>query len=249
MASESLPSQDILRDISAQLRRNEILYGRRRAALIAQARDIIENLNPPSTFRYAVVLYCSMGADIVSWLQTLLDLSGIGIILSVLIDVLIIATLGSATYFLLGKSLSELREKKKNIQGSAEQLARQLSSAQKTYAGLAKTARQTRTIMAQSKKASAASRVLEESGKLRRFAQNPAGKGVLASIPGVELVPWWTLGLVSMYFDHRREYQSAARAAEEYTEYASSLIAVEDAHFELSQQELVAQAQESAKAA
>lgn len=206
-----------------------------RVATVEAAREI----SKPSIVRYGMYLSACILMDLWGAAISALNLSGIALIVTFLANIILMIFLWAFGRVLLGSRLKKVRARKKKLEDTTTGLRSDMRrlNAQfvrfRTYARgairrspqlAARVTKVTRKVVRLTKFKSVA-KVLSFFTKL--FSSSRF-KFIAEALPFVQALPWWSIGAIAGYIEHRGEYRDAQLVLATYRETHEDYIGTVD---------------------
>lgn len=214
--------------------------------LSATTISALQDIKKPSTARHSLdIALCLFVDTVVMAALTALILGGAvsagaataaGIAASVIIAFL----MWPIERLVLGKSAKKNKEQRKLLQKSIAQVKKDVEGVKDDFEKFKKWARlaarrypQVATkITSTGARLGRAAKAIKPIGKLvswvTRVLKNPAVKGTAESVPGSQILPWWTIGAIAAWVANRAEYKEAQRLLEEFRAAKSEVYGMTD---------------------
>lgn len=202
---------------------------------LAAAREITK----PSLWRYVPYISACILMDIWGAVISALNLSGAALVVTVIANIILMVFLWAFGRILLGKRLKRAKKKRKELEGRVNQtrndirlLSQQAQRFRRYARGVirrspkmaARATSITRRIVRLTK-FKAVGRVVSWFTRLAAWAPF---KYIAEAIPFLQALPWWTIGAVAIYVEHRGEYKDAQRTLTEFQELKGDYIGLAD---------------------
>lgn len=223
--SDPVPrATDIIGDIEAQT----AYYKAERAQTASMLREAQSIVKKPSFFLYFFLFYLAVVIDVWGVVQLLFDATGIGLIIVTIINI-IFGCVFWCLAFLIGRPIKKMDRIGKRTSDAAQQTVQKIASMRTRYASAIKFSRKVKVLRKPVRKIALMVR------KFTKKTRSPLIKmgiaEILEVIPLIELAPWQTLAVYSMYKDHRSAYLDGL----EQLQYLQETLAAQDEEFNESQ--------------
>ena len=173
-------------------------------------------VQPPSRVRYGVLLASAILFDVLTAILAAIEAGVITAIVTVLVMLFIITP---AWWFwsrlLIGNHAKELGTHRKRLEGDVAQAKQTLGLMRQRYARLASVAgrspafrRVTASVVSKTLRLTRSSgKIAKSLGRVGKFFKSPGARIGGNIIPWIKVIPWYVLGVVFTYKDHKREYE------------------------------------------
>lgn len=193
------------------------------------------NLKKPGKIAYFILFYISVVADIVSFLEKFVEVTGVGLLIVFLLNLAF-----SIFFFIfnwhLGRKIKHMRLGRENLEKITERTLQRATKYRRMLAFVLKRLRRYRAGR-QFLKSKLGRKFVSGTRVVAKSTRSPVLRTAFAAIaelvPILDLVPWYTLGTYLTYRDHKREYEnSKITLAETYPaleEEAEQILTLRDA--------------------
>lgn len=206
-------------------------------------KEALEAISKPSLMRYGIYTSGCILIDLVGVAMAAGDGTGVGLALTIALGIAITVFMWIYGKIILGGRLQKAKKKRQELRAQAgrlendiktvrdqyQQVRRALSSSSRKYPRLA--ARLTRTGSRIGGLASR-SRLIVKGGRiLTRVLRWKPLIWVGENIPVVRALPFWTIGAMATYIEHRAEFKTAQELLAQYNQGKNEVIAISDETF------------------
>lgn len=235
--------QALQRQRNAAIDEYRRIRGKRTGQITEANRDAAKNIRKPSVFRYSVYGFCAFEADAVGFVIFLLEFLGIltGFTLSVVAwgaSLLLIPIMFILGRLILGKRAAHTKDAGKRLRGRLASLQRDVAIIQAQYVRYGRWAVRAaeRFPAVQARLARAGGTIAKATEGTRlarvvRWLRSPAVRIGGESIPVIQVVPWWTLGVIATYIEHRHDWEQAQQMLAQYNDQQTLLTEAYDGMF------------------
>jgi len=173
-------------------------------------------IKSPSKIRYGVVLSGAVLLDVLMILLAFIELGGATIFLVLIGQIILITPFWLLySYVFLGRAVKDMRIQRAQLEEDVEAAQRTLRIVRARYTRVARQAssspafrRASITITTRIARITGRSTRLGQAlGRIGRFLRGPLARIGGNIIPFVKVIPWYVLGVVFTYKEHRREYE------------------------------------------
>ncbi len=186
------------------LEAREALYRADRSRIVATIREHERTFKKPSFMAYAVLFYFAAIIDIVSIIEAITNLTGIGLVIMVIVNIFTGLAFWGAS-ILVGRKVRKMGKASEQVAHLAESTTQTVLRLRTYYARAIRISRKVKVLRKPVRRIALALR------KFTRKTRSPAIKmlfaGIFEAIPYLDLFPWQLVGSYLTYRDHHSAYQ------------------------------------------